>query len=124
MGGSREQVDDAQLNMIQIGGTAFALLVIVWGVTWFADQRGLRVALHAIWLNVPGWLVFAMFIAGLLGLIGELSYLLVAFTDFPIADWRNHAALACLVLSSIAFAVLFAVDNVSQGRDPYPKERW
>ncbi|MEM8685111.1 MAG: hypothetical protein AAGA33_09150 [Pseudomonadota bacterium] len=124
MGGSRTDVDFVALNTLQRYGIGFSMLLIVLSVLVFATFRGVRPGLSVAWQHVPGWLLFASGMLIFLALVGELSYFLMRDSALLATEWINHAALLCMMSSSVAACFVYAVIHAASGAAPYLKERW
>ena len=124
MGGSRSDVDFAALNTLQRYGIGFSMLLILLSIVVFATFRGVRPGLRVAWQHVPGWLLFGSGMLIFLALIGELSYFLMRDSALLDREWINHAALLCMIASSVAACFVYAVIHAASGAAPYLKERW
>ncbi len=124
MGGSRSDVDFATLNTLQRYGIGFSILLILLSTLVFATFRGVRPGLKVAWQHIPGWLLFASGMLIFLALMGELSYFLMRDSSLLDTEWINHAALLCMIASSVAACFVYAVIHAASGAAPYLKERW
>ena len=124
MGGSRTDVDFAALNTLQRYGIGFSVILILLSTLVFATFRGVRPGLRVAWQHVPGWLLFAAGMLVFLALVGELSYFLMRGSPLLDAEWINHSALLCMIVSPIAACFVYAVIHAASGAGPYTKERW
>ena len=124
MGGSPTNIDFASLNTLQRYGIGFSVLLIVLSVFVFATFRGVRPGLKVAWQHIPGWLLFSSGMLVFLALLGELSYFLMRDSSLLDREWINHAALLCMIASSVAACFVYAVIHAASGAAPYVKERW
>lgn len=124
MGGSATNADFATLNAVQGFGIALSVGVALYCVASVSRGRSAREASLTMWRHIPGWLVFVILLLGSLVFIGELSYALLIRAELVRSDWENHVALLCLLSSSIAYGLLFALLHQRAGHSPYSKARW
>ncbi len=124
MGGSATNADFAALNVIQRFGIVLSILVVLFCVGSVSRGRSARETYQTLWQHIPGWLVFVILLLGSLVFIGELSYALLLRAELVRSEWENHVALLCLLSSSVAYGVVFALLHQRAGLSPYSKERW
>ena len=124
MGGSFEGADLSGLFVIQAAAIPIALVVIVRETAAFVGPNGWRKGLGMLWQRIPAWLVLALVLVNSLVLIGELSVLLLQYLlDTPVS-WIEQVPLVALLVSSIAFAILYAKASRLYGQGTTNVGRW
>lgn len=124
MGGSATNADFATLNAVQRFGIALSIAVMLYCLVSVSRGRSVRDTYVTVWQHIPGWLVFVILLLGSLVFIGELSYALLIRAELVRSDWENHVALLCLLSTSLAYGLVFAVLHQRAGHLPYSKARW
>lgn len=124
MGGSFEGADLSGLFVIQAAAIPIALLIVVREFAAFVGPNGWRKGLGMLWQRIPAWLVLALVLVNSLVLIGELSvWLLQHLLDQPVS-WLEQVPLVALLVSSIAFAILYAKASRLYGQGTTNVGRW
>ncbi|MDX1481391.1 MAG: hypothetical protein R3315_06940 [Woeseiaceae bacterium] len=124
MGGSFAGGDLSGLFIIQAAAIPVALLVVAREVAAFVGPNGWRRGLGMLWERVPAWLVLALVLLNSLVLIGELSVLLLQFLlDEPLS-WVEQVPLIALLVSSVAFSILYAKAASLYGKATTQIGRW
>lgn len=124
MRGSAPANDFAELYTLQSVGIAFSLAAALASLLYFSADTNLAEGLRRLWANLPGWLIFGIFVINLLVFVGELSYFIIFMGGTMLDEWSNHVALLCLTFSSLAYGMVYAARNASDGRPRFDKSRW
>ena len=124
MGGSAASADFAALNVLQGFGIGLSVLAILFCIGSVSRGLSARETYQTLWQHIPGWLVFVIVLLASLVFIGELSYALLLRAELAQSEWENHVALLCLLSSSIAYGLVFALLHRRAGLSPYSKQRW
>lgn len=107
-GGSFTGADLNGLLVAQTAAIPIALLVVGAEVAAFVRLNGWHVGLALLWRKIPAWLVLALLLLNSLVFIGELSVLLLNHLMEESLPWREHVPLFSMLVSTLAFAVLYA----------------
>ncbi len=124
MGGQRGGADLAALMLLQLATIPVSLSLIAAGFVSMASKDDWRGALRKFWNALPQWLLFIFFFFNSLVAIGEIALIIASrMTAIP-QTWQAHIPLVCMLSSSSAFLVLYAISNSGSGSDPALSGRW
>lgn len=92
------------LLSVQLAALPCAVLAIVIYFRRITRSRSEINIVRLYWEITPGWLIFAVALAGALALIAELALVLASVYTDEARPWREHVPAICALLSSIALA--------------------
>ena len=124
IGGGRGGADLRGLVYLQAGLIPIALGISVVSVYGLARRQGLSKGLRALWRAIPQWQVFIFMLLNSLALFGEIAFVVVMRATDKVVLWQQHVPLACMLVCSSAFLVLYARVRSYPGSPAAMSGRW
>ena len=111
------------LMQLQILSIPVAASVIIWTIA-SVDGGTLTKRLGKLYVATPQWLIFGAVMLNLLVASGEIALITVAIASDGEVRWGDHVALVSMMMSSLAFCLLFGQGQRMSGRERAMSGRW
>lgn len=115
--------DLQMLMQVQALSIPLGVIVIAWTIAAVGDGTTAE-RLRKLYSAIPQWLVFSAGMLNLLVASGEISLITVFFVSDQEILWTDHIALVSMLVSSLAFCLLYGHSQRLSGRKTALSGRW
>ena len=121
--GRTSGTDLQMLAQVQAFSIPLGLAVVAWSIVTVAGESFVD-RIRKLYIAIPQWVIFSAFMLNLLVASGEIALIADSIATGEYNNWTDHLSLMSMMVSSLAFCLLYGLSKRESGQEQAFSGRW